>query len=319
MLQRSDNRPRCIRTWKDAFEGALRDKAVSKALALLYVVNDVLQCPNNGFRWQEDFGMHLCDVFPKALACARDLRAHDVHHKMTRMPDIWRNRRVLRSDIADRLVDYCYDSTQELGSSRHLPPSNPLQGAKRHQTLPIDHQAPPCQRSWQASSHHLTPSVAPRHSSSHPNDNNAPERHGHHYHNTPHPSSHLPCHPQSLHSGKGVYHNGTRSDGTYDDDGRNHLVPNDDKPSHPPYRPPPSQSEHTPHVLHVPSAPGQYARCTSSTLHAQAPLAAPQGHMELEQARFDVDEAVGLLQLVKKVVLERKLRDFEQTHAGTAS
>ena len=37
--------------------------------------------------------------------------------------------------------------------------------------------------------------------------------------------------------------------------------------------------------------------------------------VELEQARFDIDEAVGLLQLVKKLVLERKLLVFEQKHA----
>jgi hypothetical protein len=37
--------------------------------------------------------------------------------------------------------------------------------------------------------------------------------------------------------------------------------------------------------------------------------------VELEQARFDIDEVVGLLQLVKKLVLERKLLVFEQKHA----
>jgi len=41
--------------------------------------------------------------------------------------------------------------------------------------------------------------------------------------------------------------------------------------------------------------------------------------VELEQARLDMDEAIGLLGLVKKCVLQRKLEIFKQNHAGRAS
>ena len=41
--------------------------------------------------------------------------------------------------------------------------------------------------------------------------------------------------------------------------------------------------------------------------------------VELEQARLDMHEAIGLLGLVKKCVLQRKLEIFQQNHAGRAS
>lgn len=40
--------------------------------------------------------------------------------------------------------------------------------------------------------------------------------------------------------------------------------------------------------------------------------------VELDQALFDLEEAAGLLRLVKKTILERKLQVFEQTHSGVS-
>ena len=265
MLQHTDgrdNRERAIRQWKDVVEGVIHDKVVSKALALLYVINDILQCPHHGYRWQEDLGPHLCDVLPKALACARALRAYEIHQKMTRMPSIWHERRVLPSNIAERLVDYCYDSTQEMEHGpmpSHAPRQNPT-----HAPLPPSSQpSPPPVQASQPTLHHLPHSHNP-----------PPAQEAAHHHPPP-------------------YGHGS------------HVLP------------PALCSATQAHMatLAPPTMPAQLS--SSSAVQTLPTPVAPD--TELEQARFDIDEAISLLGLVKKTVLERKLHVFEQTHAGRAS
>ena len=338
LLARSDTRERSIRVWKEVFQGAVGERNVGKALSLLYVANDVLQCPHHGLRWQEDFGPHLCDVYPRALNCARSQLALDVHRKMVRLPDIWRERRVLRSGIAEQLVGCCYESSAELQHAQQAPPSgvrqadehqlsarHPLQQPPRH---PVHH--------LQASSKDEAPDRFPQTSPAVQGSRHfqAPQL------NAPLPAE-LPPPPQHLLRDGGPYH----------------------PPSHQPYPSSYSQAQplHSPHTLTVspvqalPSLglQGQQSAATerrwaptqqeatayssqstsaqvqaaipaissqyggSSTLHVNqgAPVVPDPNEVEREQALYDIEEAVGLLQLVKKCVLERKLQDFEQKHA----
>jgi len=266
MLQHTegrDSRAHAIRQWKDVVEGVIHDKVVGKALALLYVINDIVQCPHHGYRWQEDLGPHLCDVLPKALACARELRAHEIHQKMARMPNIWHERRVLPSNIAERLVDYSYDSTQELERGpmpSHTPRHNPTPAP-----LPLAaHPAPPLARTSQSAPHHLPhPRNPPLAQAAPPH----PPPFGH----TSHAPRPAPC-----------------------DTAQAHSAP-----------------------LARPAIPPHFSGSGAAQTHP-ARVGPDPKQVELEQARFDIDEAVNLMGLVKKCVLERKLQIFEQTHAGKA-
>ena len=67
----------------------------------------------------------------------------------------------------------------------------------------------------------------------------------------------------------------------------------------------------------MPAMPAHFRGSGAAQTHPPHVVPDPQ-QVELEQARFDIDEAVNLMGMVKKCVLERKLQIFEQTHAGKA-
>jgi len=184
---------------------------------------------------------------------------------MTRMPSIWHERRVLPSNIAERLVDYCYDSTQEMEHGpmpSHAPRQNPTPAPHP----PSSHPAPPLVQASQPTLHLL------------PHSHNPPpaQAAGHH---------HPPPYGHGSHALPPALCNATQA----------HMS-----------------------TLAPPTMPAQLS--SSSAIQTLPTQVAPDPkQVELEQARFDIDEAISLLGLVKKTVLERKLQIFEQTHAGRAS
>jgi len=324
MLQRTENRAHCMRVWKNVFQDAVVERNAGKALVLLYVANDVLQCPRNGYRWQEDFGPHLCNVLPSALACARSIRAHDVHLKMTRLPNIWRERRVLVQKDAERLVDDCYDSTTELESgqhpnSLHLPGDQPNQRISQQPANQLPrHPAPHHPTDPHPHSHQHPPPYYPSH---HPPRHTAsePSQHPPHSHGAP------PTSTTQHHSSSSNLHGAALSQQPTPQQQQHHPLP-----SHPPLPAQPPLNQKHANVPPTPApaqsnapAPAQFSSSLAAHPHTNVmpvvpdPNAAAQ-QVELDQALFDLEEAAGLLRLVKKTILERKLQVFEQTHSGVS-
>jgi len=299
MLRRTENLSHCVHTWKDVLQSAVADRAVDKALALLYVANDVLQCPHAGYRWKDEFGPTLRDVLPQALACAQLLRAYEVHEKMVRLPTIWRDRRVLRSDVAERLVENCYDSAQQL-HGRDAPVARP-------RDWPANHERPPSQHDSHRPSHQPAPLPPPSHPAPSPSDHNRhqPPAPYHTPHADPSQDHARLTPPQAMphHSQPQQHPHLSPSVGSAPWPQLCHNVP-----PHAPLNPPLSQ---------IPSV----AQFNSSAEQSHAGTVAPEPEevakqVALEQALFDIEQARGLLQMVKKTVLEGKLQVFEQTHAN---
>ena len=104
--------------WEKSIDGACQLGAPDRALAMLYVANELLQTHRVDACWHRVFSRILPTVFPRVQACARAARAAETESGVIKLArHVWRERDVFSSAFCDGLLERCDLS--------HSPPAQP--------------------------------------------------------------------------------------------------------------------------------------------------------------------------------------------------